>query len=354
MSHEFIPLFQQETPPKQEDIERQALSMLDRIIENKRPQPPSASELESEQHSLTATETYFKTIAKHEDIMCKLLAKQGIEVAPEKVGRKLFKIQLDEKDLFLEKLPPGYVYRGGAARAILHRKLGIDNFATPRDIDIAFGGSDENKTLSDELAKKFSPEDFRNDHKTELLEESYFEKQDFTINEILATTDGIYLTSQCLLDNARGILRLCEYEKRDSYHGAPYFVNPKLLAKALRFVADKNLEFWNDEIFDFQSIDCFHMALHFDRAMKSGIETAIKYIFELKERGQIPEDIETTSDMLRYLQEELDPGFYFQHVETADLRIYDTFLKEERETLEQLADEYQDYPPAESFSKNKK
>ena len=336
--------------PDKELIDR-GLDMIDHIIAHK--SLISTQEEGWTPSAIRQTEARIHNITKHENIMKKLLANQGIEVALEKVGKKLFKIPLDEKDVFLEKLPPGYMYRGGAARAMLHRKLGIDTFATPRDIDIAYAGSKEaDKETHYALASKFAPDDLAQGYGVEQLNEDYFEQQDFTINEILATHTAIYLTSQCLLDNARGILRLSDFEKHESYRGNPYFVNDKLLAKALRFIAERNLTFWNDDAFDFQGIRNFHIALHFDRAWGTGYETARHYMEELHKRNQIPKDIQTPEELRDFLHSEVNGdeedeenlNFIFRHAKKLNMGKEIEFLEEHATLLTQLEDAYQDYP----------
>ncbi len=331
---------------------REGLEQLDAIVQSRKIQYRSPSEREAEYEEIQKKERLVDIVSKHEAVMRKLLAAVGVDVPLEKVGKKLFRIPFEKKDLFLGELPQGYAYRGGAARALLHRKLGTDSFASPRDVDISYVGENENVTLSHELAQKFSPDDFAHGYGVSLLDSDHFETQDFSINELLATADGMYLTTQCLLDNARGILRFSEFEKKESFRGNPYFVNPKLLAKALRFIADKDLRFWNNEVFEFQEIDAFHMALHLDRSLEIGYETAVKYVDELRKARQIPSEIKTPENLIAFLNEETD--FIFRFSERAHIDAEDTFFEQEKGTLEQLEYEYQDYPQREGIGKRKK
>ncbi len=330
---------------------REGLERLDAILQARRTRYRSFAEWEREYENINQKERFVNLASKHEAMMRKLLAAVGIEVSLEKVGKKLFKIPLGKKDFFLGELPQGYAYRGGAARALLHRKLGTDSFASPRDVDISYAGKNENIALSNKLAQELSPDDFAHDHGVSSLNSDYFETQDFSINELLVTADGVYLTTQCLLDNARGILRFSEFEKRESFYG-PYFVNPKLLAKALRFIADKDLKFWNSEIFEFQGIDAFHMALHLDRSLEIGYETAVKYVEELRKVGQVPPHIQTPRDLIAILNEETD--FVFRFAKRCHIDAEDEFFEQERNFLNEMEDAYRDYPQREGMGKGKR
>lgn len=349
-------MFREQPQPTQTESEtggyREGLEQLDAILQARKTPYRSFVEWGEEYGNIKQKERSVNLVSKHETVMRKLLAAVDIEVSLEKVGKKLFKIPLEKKDLFLGELPRGYAYRGGAARALLHRKLGTDSFASPRDVDISYVGENENIALSNELAQKFSPDDFAHGYGVSLLESDYFETQDFSINELLVTADGVYLTTQCLLDNARGILRFSEFEKRESFRGDPYFVNPKLLAKALRFIADKDLKFWNSEVFEFQGIDAFHMALHLDRSLEIGYETAVKYVGELRKAGQVPSHIHTPKDLVALLNEKTD--FVFRFAKRYHIDAEDTFFEQERSFLDEMEDTYQDYPQREGMGKSKR
>lgn len=349
-------MFREQPQPIQAELEvggfREGLEQLDAILQARKTKYRSFAEWRAEHDHIKQKERFVDLVSKHEEIMRKLLAVIGIDVSLEKVGKRLFKIPLEKNDIFLGELPQGYAYRGGAARAILHRKLGTDSFASPRDVDISYAGENENVELSNELAQKFSPDDFAHGYGVSPLKPDYFETQDFSMNELLVTADGIYLTTQCLLDNARGILRFSEFEKRESFRGNPYFVNPKLIAKALRFIADKDLKFWNNEIFEFQGIDAFHMALHLDRSLEIGYKTAVKYVDELRKAGQIPHHVHTPEELIAVLNEETD--FVFRFAERYHIEAEDTFFEQTGDFLDEMEDTFQDYPQKEGMGRSKK
>jgi len=234
------------------------------------------------------------------------------------IDENLISLETEENDY---EFPEGYALKGGAARMILEKTLCKDSFSKVRDVDIVFVGEEEDFALSNEIAKKYSPDDLAHGYGVERLEDDYFETRDFTINEVLVLGNKILLTKQCLLDTLRQIVRVSDYEKRESYYGAPYYVNDKLMAKALRLIAEKIashhvMEFANEEVFHYQGINHFHMALHFDRAMEQGYDVAIHFLEELKKRKQIPENIQTAKDFFFYLQKYTD--FLFRNVKEED------------------------------------
>lgn len=227
-----------------------------------------------------------------------------------KIGADLYEIPIPQTAGH-QKLENGYGYKGGAARSILLRTLGIDPKAEPRDIDLVRITDRDINEMDLKMAEKYSPEDLAHSYGVEPLKHDYFKTRDFTINELLVVDDKIYLTKQCLLDTIRGIIRFCDFQKKELYdpegynlqEGEGYFVKDKLLAKALRFIAlsiarDKEMELADKEIYSYLSIEDFHLALHLDRALEQGYDVAVAYLEQLKKTGQIDSEIVNPHDFI--------------------------------------------------------
>lgn len=189
---------------------------------------------------------------------------------------------------------------------MLLRSLGTDPYAVPRDRDIVCFDPTSDVEMVESISRKFMPNDYEHGHGVQRVGSDYMKTRDFTVNELFATDTAVFCSKQCLLDTLRGVIRFSEYEKQESYYGNPYHVRPKLLAKALRFAAQSGATIADGEIYEFQEIDAFHMALHLDRAFESGNATAIRYVDELRSRGQISEDIQDPEMLVEYLSEQTD------------------------------------------------
>ncbi len=50
--------------------------------------------------------------------------------------------------------------------------------------------------------------------------------------------------------------------------------------------------------------------MHLDRALALGQSVAMKYVEELKKRGQLPENIESVDEAVEYLSEDLYDFFF--------------------------------------------
>ncbi len=221
-----------------------------------------------------------------------------------------------------KKLPEGYGYKGGAARALLLRSLGINPLYQPRDIDIvrlaknqAYEGAD------DEISKEFMPDDYKNGHGAEPIKDfdDYFAKRDLTINEVLATDEKIYATTDCIFDNIRHILRITKFEKYN--YDSSGRIGPKMLSKILRFYAEaieryddasiENVEEWQ---FNASFISPFWLALQLDRAFEIGPKVAENFVHQLIKQKQLPENIKNANQALEYLLDIMgDDCFYFRH-----------------------------------------
>lgn len=253
------------------------------------------------------TEEKIESLTKYEEVIQRWLSRYGInkEVRKNELGQ--LEIAAPELPESIPNLPTDYGYKGGAARAILEHALGLP-YSEPRDLDIVFLGEKEDKIISKQLANRYMPEDYAYGHGVEPLEDNYFETRDFTLNEVLYDGQKIICTRQCLTDLMRNIVRFTDYEKSDSFRGDRFFINPKLLAKAVRMVAyardkGKKLASITNEIDSLQElyIDDFHLALHLDRAMEQGAGVASEYVRIMNEKGFIPSKIETPAACLKYL-----------------------------------------------------
>ena len=105
----------------------------------------------------------------------------------------------------MSDLPDGYGMIGGSARNYLEALTNPEmDIPLPRDIDLVYCGElDEFDTdVADELAQELAPRDFENGHGVQLLEnvEEYMSDRDFTINQVLVTSDGVYATNQAIKD----------------------------------------------------------------------------------------------------------------------------------------------------------
>ncbi len=294
-------------------------------------------EREREHIHISEIEKRIDKISQYEESLGRLLKQYGILVPIRKISENLFSVQpsVSAKQL-LSELPAGFLYVGGTARAALERSLGLHPFAFPRDTDIVFSGEVEDCELISSLSQKFMPEDYAHGHGVKKETEEYLETRDFTINEVFVAGSVVYFTKECLLDTVRGILRFTAYEKRHSYtEGAPYYVNKKLLAKALRFAAQYDMDVIDSEPYVFQEIDSFHMALHLDRCWQTGEWVAQGYVDELRERGQIPAEIQAPSDLLAYLNTTID--FVFRYAPKEEIELERRFIDHvDMEALESL------------------
>ncbi len=233
----------------------------------------------------------------------------------------LYRIKV-KKHFSSVRIPVGYGYRGGAARALLLRNLGIDSSYEPRDIDVVrLPGTEERLGQDEEVAKQFMSDDFEHGHGVEVLKnvQEYFSSRDLTINEVLATDMEILLTKTALLDSVRHILRVTPFERHDYSSGRT--LGPKMLSKLLRFYSESIHRYGDAELGEVEDweyeenfISPFWLALQLDRALEVNAFVAEQYILEVKRRNLLPEKIQTVQDAVDYFSKELSNGnFYFRH-----------------------------------------
>jgi len=135
-----------------------------------------------------------------------------------------------------KRLPIGYGYKGGAARALLLRTLDIDPTYVPRDIDVVrLTWLKDSGELDAKVAQENMPDDFAYGAGVEVVSDrdEYLTSRDFRLNEVLATDDRIIFTRGALLDTIRHIIRPTSFEQ-----GECGMVGPKMLAKMLRFYSE--------------------------------------------------------------------------------------------------------------------
>ena len=192
----------------------------------------------------------------------------------------------------MSDLPDGYGVIGGSARnyleALTHPEMDIP---LPRDVDLVYCGEsdDFDDDLADELAKRFAPRDFENGHGVQLLEnvEEYMLDRDFTINQVLVTSDGVYATDEAVKDMEDYCIRPTPYETEGS-------LSDKLALKAIRLLAEYRVDGIQasveveglEENYDY--IRSFWHALMLDKTLERGYDVASEYLRLLAEYNMRP------------------------------------------------------------------
>ena len=259
------------------------------------------------------------------------IALENLELCKTPEGRFELKI----KDHFHEeRLPPGYAYKGGAARALLLRNLRIDPKARPRDIDIVRLVEKESSSgTDDELAQRFMSDDYATGHGVEHVDDvaQYFATRDFTFNELLATDSDITMTRGALLDTLRHIVRLSDYEATFDES------DEKLFAKAIRLYAESIYRYgyaefsWDGWKFEHYGVSLFWMMLHLDRAYERGTHVADQFVLELAEKNLIPSEVQTAEQARELFAASIrnPQQFYYRYAPSKQFQIE-----------EELADRY--------------
>lgn len=306
------------TEPEQlpEISSEETVNLLDQILENHSKESKFES-AEAERKRFTSIDKSVSSAAtEYEKTLGRILERYGCHTKVEKIGNGLFRIPLAHH--YLQKLPDGYGYMGGAARATLLRELGIDQGAQPRDKDIVRVLDKDILGADAELAQKYSAEDYAHGHGSQELQPDYFKTRDFTINETLVYGDWIYVTKDCLLDTVRRILRFTDYERSGEDENGDDTVNEKLLAKAIRLSSEeiargRKLEMQDKEKYKFANISPFYVALHLDRAFKRGNDVAAEYVHQLVSSGQLPDSIRGPVQAADYLSQAMENPYVFQY-----------------------------------------
>jgi hypothetical protein len=190
---------------------------------------------------------------------------------------------------------------------LLANILCSDDPIAPRDLDIIRLTHKEPDSDQDHsIAMTYMYDDYRYGHGVEIVHDivDYFSAHDFTINELYATPDEIVATPRCVYDMLKGNIRLTEYETRD-------YPNEKLLAKAIRFMAESEHSslgaFLPDEALDSllrtHDIAPFFIALHLDKAWEQSRNFAADFVDRLKEYHQLPDSVITPEDAVEHLNQ---------------------------------------------------
>ncbi len=232
---------------------------------------------------------------------------------------------------------PEFAYKGGAARALLLRSLGIDPTYQPRDVDIIAFGSESQPGLRQQVAHEFMTEDAAHGGGVEELphwktsRKNYFSTRDFTLNEVLATDEEIWVTRQGLLDTLRHVIRLTSYE-----HDFRSGIGPKMLAKLLR-LSQEGIRRWGDaEVvqdgwsFEEAFTQPFWLALQLDKACEQSLELGQAYVDEVRRLGFIPDNVQSIEDAASYLSREIY-DFTFRHAPTQQFDLENWWAEQDAE-----------------------
>lgn len=275
-------------------------------------------------------------IIRDQEIL-KLLTEFNIDPKLFEKRGKLFKIKVGSH--FQEtRLPDGYAFTGGAARALLLRALGIKKNAQPRDVDLARIVQQEPEPGMDiKLSKEMMPNDFTDGYQATVINSlnSYFKSRDFTLNKVLATDNEIFLTKQCLSDTIRGIIRLSDSEREIILEDDKQYY--KMQGKLLRFYTNAIAQGDHMELLDGDYETLFitpwWIGVNLDRAYEISEVAAETFTTELVKRQVLPSTISTAQEAVEYLRNEiLSSRFYFRHAPSAQ------FIKEQKWS-EQYEDE---------------
>lgn len=332
-----------ESAPKEEKVEgeRDVDSYMEEIIRASREARFSFEHEQEVDTKVRELERDVDELSKYEITLIRLLKRYGVEdVSLRKEGDDVFSLVVPENiKQLLPELPEGYGYAGGAARSALMCTLGKDRELDIRDYDIVRNKVDGDSEVDRELSEKFMYDDYVHGYGVSSLGADYFSSRDFTFNEIYFDGERLWCTKDCLLDSARGIIRLSQKntsETSEDEQGEEVSVNDKLLAKALRFVARSAIQkgedaayvFANLDILKYHNIAPFHMALHLDRAFGEGRSVAEQYLQELRANEQLPEEVDSVEKLLEYLHHRLYSDFVYKHAPHFDT------LRKEREAVD--------------------
>jgi|GEM_PF-1560908 len=167
--------------------------------------------------------------------------------------------------------PEGFGYKGGAARLALRALLGEDVCRyIPRDLDLFRIGTNHLE-LDDQVARKYSPEDFKHGHSIELVKsiDHYLATRDIRLNEIIFFRDELICSPEAVLDMLRGELHPTTYLMSQFDDLLPGNIQLKML----RISAESELEGIPYRLcyeLSQDQIKPFDIALHLDRVIPRG------------------------------------------------------------------------------------
>lgn len=310
---------------------------LDHIIAHAREPRMTFEDAEVARKRYAESDKRIRKLSQYEQTFNTILRRYGVRVNVQKIAPDIFRVPVTGDTAFLlNSLPDGYVYIGGAARAVLERTLGTNPNVAPRDIDIAADTFISNGAMKDILEQRYMPEDSSHGYGISPVGDHYFENRDFTRNELIFDGKDIYCTKACLLDTVRSITRLSDSERSKWKEHTPQW-DSRLLAKALRFVAiDWQQEFKDADMLEYENIAPFYMALHLDRAYEEGESAAERYLKLLREYRQVPMEVDTLSALQAYLNERLQHPFVFRSIPCDRLK--------EEDMLDEISKELENLP----------
>lgn len=249
------------------------------------------------------------------------LREKGVRLPIFEYRRDLYRLIISSP-LFPDKpLPPGYWYKGGCARALFFKRLGIP-CPKPRDIDlvqqqdIAVKHSDAHPELQEaDAIEKFGGYYEDADgyiESTDPAFEDYFFSRDFTINEVLANDHEILFTKAALQDALERQLRVTSAQRNQNDR---YQNSVKTLARLIRFSIDLShvdpdhpwmidasaQEGLTQEILDKNT---FYIFLHLDRILERGLAWGEWYLEEWHKHGFFLAE-ETVLDFAKHLSQNL-------------------------------------------------
>lgn len=254
---------------------------------------------------------------------------------------KVYKLEV-KNHFSQERIPEGYAYSGGAARALLLRSLGIDPTYLPRDIDVvrmvekeSYPGQD------DEVAKKWMPDDYSHGFgvRDETSPSSYFITRDLTINEVIATDDHVLATESCLKDTVRRIIRLTQFQ--EGFIESETKQAHKLLGRLIRFYVEA-IERWGEATIEGvdgwqiekRSIRPFYLALQLERAYEVNKSTGDALFDLLKVTNRFPAHVKTIEDATLFLSTSLSQGTsFFRHAPVEQFELEEEWFEDELSQL---------------------
>ncbi len=213
---------------------------------------------------------------------------------PEASIRSLNQQHITFEGISLERVPsppPGYAYKGGAARLALLELLGEPvGVRAPRDLDLVRIGTSETKT-DHFVAKEFMEEDLKRGYGVEIIKsiDKYMKSRDLTLNEILYFQDRIVCSLTGLKDTLAAKIRFTSWSKKDG--GKP---QSRVFVKALRFHAESRIEGREYDLSQLEepgNITPFDIALHLDRALTRGTKVAEAFCQNCCQHGLLPQKL---------------------------------------------------------------
>jgi hypothetical protein len=185
-------------------------------------------------------------------------------------------------------LPQGWFFKGGAARYCILKDMG-EKVLEPLDWDfVVLDGFTPEPHSHEQMWKEY---DRVREHynKSDGIDscsiEEYFSTRDFVVNEICANQDQVLATIGALRDL---------YRKKIRYSDHPGDNYDRLIGRSMRLEAefralygDEGVRGWDIE---YNDIDLFNLALHFDKAASLGDKVLAKFYLILLEAGVIDID----------------------------------------------------------------